>query len=1389
MTARYSPERLERVIFLAPEADLSELLRLALDRPPDDERDRILSRLFRRLVPLGRSQELRQAFGGMQDLTSQAAALAAALPDLDAAGARSLLGWLKTQPAWNQDIIQSMALPLYQRMAQAAGLDVAAFAVLDHIQEGVLSWESLLQGIEGSENPAELAPLVKELLSEMPAGLQQQAAELTGITPPESSPEPEWYQAEGWVELAWDDFDSWAAVLQELPGRQLERQILDFLGSRIVADYGYLVSHLKQLLPHFSPEHRQALFNRLVLSCPDIDSPAPPIVLASAKPELIAASPEKVRSALRKLLRLTASSPFYAVGNYTQPIEEFGPHTLALDGRSSPAALAVALAEKLHTPCAALGWLARLLDELEPVEAVRLLERLPRLAKRLGWEPHSGFSLAGCSAEWPTALKAALLKVLPRILADDYPAKALFCAWLQDEEQEAAFQGLLQAFEADPGGQAAWGDDFRAWAALHLAQTGRTAQALDWLERIEDQGIATNALVGIAGMLQPGDLEPALEFARRLPGLAERPYDFYDLPRDRALTALAERMIELDQPLQACATAWEIAEMGRAAALRRIAPRLEGLPFDLAWRAAQDIDFLPARLEALGALALRLPEPRRSDQLSALFDQARYEGIDELISATAAGLPEALLPRAVQAAHLQARRISTYACAQLLPHLQGEARQAMAWHILSYAVEGGRGGGGGSGMLLVSPLSAAEVAPLVQANLGPLAGGGQPPVKRRREPAKMAPSGGGPGAGGGHGGGRPPAGAGVPGSVPAGVPAGAGADAGEVDFGLTPADEESAEPVPAQKVINTGFASRSDPREEIDPKMSLQSGGEYHFWLDVDLPSEKSIETTRVGLPELPPKTVLSVTLVGYRDGLIVDPQANRGSLRQDENGAWAAAEQPLGSRAPQTDKSPIRLYFPVGAPQEPGTYRMRCNIYWGQVLLQSRLVSARCVASPKLGKSAALRSRLDYHLSSPLLAQNYRKLPAHRLSVLLNSNGDGTHSFHFKGGDSGHDFQKDDLRFGEGELQGMIQQARGTLHLVSWDKAEEWKKEFVYRYKDQAKNRERMLKDLGRLAKWGFEFYFAILEKLTDGFDPAKMDEFEALMKTPGYVQFALKESPSYILPAALIYDYPLDSSQPITLCPEFDRAFNLNQDLETCACFQGECPSRGQDTILCPSGFWGFRHYLGLPLSLEGKLDAPATIPYHDRPQVLMGEYVDFEKVAAHIDRLDDLPIELNPLSDLGKLLSAMKGSSHLLYFYCHGGLLREKPFLQIGRKGSPGDLEPAAFLAKRIRWLQDPHPLVILNGCHTSAVEPLGALSLLRSFLVFARASGLIGTEITIFEELATEFGEELFRRLVAGQTVGEAVRGARLKLLRQGNPLGLVYTPFVNAGVRLEKVVQS
>jgi hypothetical protein len=139
------------------------------------------------------------------------------------------------------------------------------------------------------------------------------------------------------------------------------------------------------------------------------------------------------------------------------------------------------------------------------------------------------------------------------------------------------------------------------------------------------------------------------------------------------------------------------------------------------------------------------------------------------------------------------------------------------------------------------------------------------------------------------------------------------------------------------------------------------------------------------------------------------------------------------------------------------------------------------------------------------------------------------------------------------------------------------------------------------------------------------------------------------------------------------------------------------------------------------------------------------------------------------------------HLLYFYCHGGVQDRVPFLKVGGPGERGITGDLLF-SERIRW-SSPRPLVFINGCRTTELEPETAIELVSSLVRRAQAAGVIGTEITVFEPLARDFAEAYLQRFLNGATVGEAVRGARLALLARGNPLGLAYIPFALESLQL------
>jgi hypothetical protein len=257
-----------------------------------------------------------------------------------------------------------------------------------------------------------------------------------------------------------------------------------------------------------------------------------------------------------------------------------------------------------------------------------------------------------------------------------------------------------------------------------------------------------------------------------------------------------------------------------------------------------------------------------------------------------------------------------------------------------------------------------------------------------------------------------------------------------------------------------------------------------------------------------------------------------------------------------------------------------------------------------------------------------------------------------------------------------------------------------------------------------------------------------------------------------------PRHACEQFTFCEQFKAALETQEPLESCACFSGDCAARGTRTVICPSGFWGFRHALGLPVSIGGAPDVPTEIGYGEAPSVTLGVATDLTDQEAHTQAIRALLAgsEIAYADSFEQLLAALKqGRADVVYLYCHGGLDRGVwPYVRVGPEGKPV-LTADILFSERVRW-DSPRPLVFINGCRTAAVEPEKVVELVGALVGTAHAAGVIGTEITVFEPMATVFGLEYLRRFLDGSPVGEAIRGARLALLGAGNPLGLVYVPF-------------
>ena len=246
--------------------------------------------------------------------------------------------------------------------------------------------------------------------------------------------------------------------------------------------------------------------------------------------------------------------------------------------------------------------------------------------------------------------------------------------------------------------------------------------------------------------------------------------------------------------------------------------------------------------------------------------------------------------------------------------------------------------------------------------------------------------------------------------------------------------------------------------------------------------------------------------------------------------------------------------------------------------------------------------------------------------------------------------------------------------------------------------------------------------------------------------------------------------------------------------------------DTVICPRRFWGFMHSIEVPVqqvsgvktqesattSLKKEIHAATPIA------VVAGFNPNLGFAGRHADRLKEIfkaraALLTPPHSGRDSVLDQLeKAEPDIVYFFCHAiAALKDKtgrsvgPALDFG-KGYEGDaddvLEDADFVGRN--WAHA--PLVFLNGCSTAGFSPYASSKFITMFIRGRKAAAVIGTEVTVWEVLATGFATAFLEAFLDRKPAGEALLLARRALLAKENPLGLVYTLYGSSELKIAGV---
>ncbi|MFB7464870.1 CHAT domain-containing protein [Streptomyces sp. NPDC056224] len=489
-------------------------------------------------------------------------------------------------------------------------------------------------------------------------------------------------------------------------------------------------------------------------------------------------------------------------------------------------------------------------------------------------------------------------------------------------------------------------------------------------------------------------------------------------------------------------------------------------------------------------------------------------------------------------------------------------------------------------------------------------------------------------------------------------------------------------------------------------------------------------------------------------------------------------------------------VWIPVTAPDGPRfEASVRVTVSYRGNLLQSATVLAP-VAEREVPTGGALRGEVDFTLTAGFLGLD--ELPSRDAAIRISRGSDGALLVDVEGGDR----PVSTFWLTEAQIEGALSRARAVLTDVHATRAVPPEKPgdegIPPRDRlgpDNGKGPEEFRHDLWRLAAVGWDLLHLLAPV------PAQRAALRDRLREPATIQICRQQGQPLMFPWALVYDIPVDTGDSPVFC-EAGLEQARHGDGAGRACRDS---ARHTRNTVCPYGFWGFRHAIEQPTS---RMDR-GTLPLRagrglGEPRVTVGRALTLPRpdlTEQHMNRLRQ-QFGVGNVRDCDSRTTLLdelfRAGQDCVYFYCHGRSQKDAAdrtgatALEIGH----GQLVRPADISARMTGTADVTatkgwqdweenaPLVFLNGCHTADDTPGTWLTFVDVFSSLG-ASGVIGTEISVGQNFASEVAQSFWRHFLEGLTVGESLHRVRAELLGKGNLLGLAYTAYCCADLRLSR----
>jgi hypothetical protein len=591
-----------------------------------------------------------------------------------------------------------------------------------------------------------------------------------------------------------------------------------------------------------------------------------------------------------------------------------------------------------------------------------------------------------------------------------------------------------------------------------------------------------------------------------------------------------------------------------------------------------------------------------------------------------------------------------------------------------------------------------------------------------------------------------------------------------------------ASPEPGPRYLNVVVFDEGE-KNPHSRDVPLRTESSYRLRLGIGRPAKDSIvrDPDEVPVEKLPRREDGHWLEIGVASPDLEVSNRTHHMFLPTEGAAWVCDCKPGGPHSCSPGERWETLAIAVRTGPERGAAHARINLYFQNNVIQSLSLSADVVGGDDPRGRGGIVALTDFTLSNRLA--DISQLEPRTASIVVNETPGGTHFLVFKG--AGEELVA--ISFGEGQLSSAMKTMRANLTDVHIEVTGNRRDNRLR--PGNRKGPVEFREDLTAMARAGYRYWSALAAFGMDRLRNAKASGTET-------IEIARVPNSAFVFPWAGVYDLPLRAPQvPLVFCPLIER-WDGNQPLVESE--MRVCPHAdehvGVENVICPFGFWGYRYAIEEPASTDNKA-APLTINASEPFSMAVAKGSDLNQglTASHLASLRArLPGYEQVVAESWEAVkeSLADPSLELAYFYCHGltGAAEGESCLEI----TAGDLlEPPDLLTwKQIAWAQVPNhwtetrPLVFLNGCHTLDVLPQSPVNFVDCFSQVG-ASGVVGTEITLDQAMASEASEVFFEHLVGtpGMGVGEALRRTRLHFLAKGNMLGLAYTAYCRAELAL------